>query len=105
MDKCLECTHWKPCFNGKEWDAAIASPCKYFSPNIIVGCMTNANSIRAMSDEELAAWLVGKTVYQESAFSVPSYLNFLTESDDTKESAIKGTVEWLKQPVQDGGEE
>lgn len=43
-----------------------------------------------------------KTVYQESAFSPPSYLNFLTGLDDTKESAIKGTVDWLRQPVKDG---
>ena len=61
---------------------------------------TNADRIRAMSDEELAVWLVKKTVYQESAFSCPSYLNFLTELDDTKESAIKGTVEWLQQPAE-----
>lgn len=62
--------------------------------------ITNADRIRAMSDEELAVWLVKKTVYQESAFSRPSYLNFLTELDDTKESAIKGTVEWLQQPAE-----
>ena len=60
--------------------------------------VTNADLVRSMSDEELAVWLVKKTVYQESAFSCPSYLNFLTELDDTKESAIKGTVEWLQQP-------
>lgn len=63
---------------------------------------TNADRIRAMSDDELAAWLVEKTVYQESAFSPPSYLNFLTESDDTKKGAIEGTLEWLKHPVKDG---
>ena len=63
---------------------------------------TNADRIRAMSDEELAVWLVKKTAYQESAFSYPSYLNFLTESDDTKEGAIKGTVEWLQQPAEEG---
>lgn len=63
---------------------------------------TNADRIRAMSDEELAEWIVKKTVYQESAFSPPSYLNFLTGLDDTKESAIKGTVEWIKQPAKDG---
>ena len=62
--------------------------------------ITNADRIRAMSDEELAVWLVKKTMYQESAFSCPSYLNFLTELDDTKESAIKGTVEWLQQPAE-----
>lgn len=60
---------------------------------------TNADRIRAMSDEELARWVVEKTVYQESAFSPPSYLNFLTGLDDTKESAIKGTVDWLRQPA------
>ena len=61
---------------------------------------TNADRIRAMSVEELADWLVQKTVYQESAWSEPSYLNFLTSRDDTKENAIKGTVEWLKQPAE-----
>ena len=66
---------------------------------------TNADRIRAMSDEELAAWRVKKTKYQESAWSEPSYLNFLTESDDTMESAIKGTAEWLKQPADMRGEE
>ena len=71
-------------------------PCEFICP------LTNGDRIRSMSDEKLAAWLVKKTKYQESAWSQPSYLNFLTESDDTMESAIKGTVEWLKQPV-DGG--
>lgn len=61
---------------------------------------SNADRIRAMSDEGLAEWLVKKTMYQESAFSPPSYLNFMTGSDDTKESAIKGTVKWLKQPYE-----
>ena len=62
---------------------------------------THADRIRAMSDEELAEWLVKKTKYQESAWSEPSYLNFLTEKDDTIESAIKGTLKWLKQPAED----
>ena len=60
---------------------------------------SNADRIRAMSDEELAVWIVEKTEYQESVFTYPTYLNFLTESDDTKEGAIKGTVDWLQQPV------
>lgn len=66
---------------------------------------TNADRIRATSDEELAEWLVQKTVYQESAFSPPSYLNFFTSRDDTKENAIKGTAEWLKQPAEQPKEE
>ena len=61
---------------------------------------TNADRIRAMSDEELAEWLVEKTVYQESAWSKPTYLNFLTSRNDTKENAINGTAEWLQQPAE-----
>lgn len=30
MAKCLACIHWKACFSGKEWDAAIGTPCEYF---------------------------------------------------------------------------
>lgn len=69
-----------------------------FCGDIELAPQTNADRIRAMSDEELAAWLVEKTMYQESAFSSPSYLNFLTKSDDTKEGALKGTMDWLRQP-------
>ena len=78
-------------------DPHIARDCPHFREK------TNADRIREMSDEELAVWLVEKTVYQESAFTYPTYLNFLTESDDTKEGAIKGTVDWLQQPANDGG--
>ena len=31
MTKCLRCRHWKPCYNGKKWDAAIGDACKYFA--------------------------------------------------------------------------
>ena len=85
--------HWDDCLFGDtptRWE-----PAEHYKPD------TNADRIRAMSDEELAKWLVKKTKYQESAWSAPSYLNFLTESDDTMESAIKGTTEWLKQPAEE----
>lgn len=86
------------CVGTKEVDPCPGyDNCKQYKPNYT----TNADRIRAMSDEELAVWLVKKTVYQESAFSCPSYLNFLTELDDTKESAIRGTVEWLQQPAEE----
>lgn len=78
------------------WDCMPCTNCNAYIPT-----KTNADRIRAMSDEELAEWLVKKTVYQESAWSEPSYLNFLTESDDTRESAIKGTAKWLKQPAEE----
>ena len=64
--------------------------------------LTNFERIKAMSVEEMARWLVKKTEYQESAWSEPSYLNFLTELDDTMNSAVNGTLEWLESEVQDG---
>ena len=85
------------CTGTKEVDPCPGyDKCKQYKPNYT----TNADRIRAMSDDELAVWLVEKTAYQESAFSSPSYLNFLTDADDTKESAIKGTFEWLRQPAE-----
>lgn len=96
MGKCLECAHWKPCFNGKEWDAAIASSCKYFSPDIIVGDMTNADYIRAMSDEELTEWLLFMgTVCECCAKSpecneVPGYYK-----------CTEGIRDWLRQPAEE----
>lgn len=63
--------------------------------------MTNADRIRAMSDEELAEWIVRRTVYSESAWSAPSYLNLLTCRDDTYENALAGSIEWLKQPAKE----
>ena len=88
------------CTGTKEVDLCPGyDKCKQYKPNYT----TNADRIRSMSDDELAVWLVDKTVYQESAFSSPSYLNFLTDADDTKAGAIKGTVEWLKQPAESEG--
>ena len=94
MAKCLECIHWRPCFNGKEWDAAIASPCKYFSPETIVGSMTNADRIRVMRDEELAEFL--------------QKADFYCKRDCEK--CLRGTacipmLQWLKQPAKDGDDE
>jgi hypothetical protein len=53
-----------------------------------------------MTDEELAEEMVFHTGYRESAWSEMTYCNLLTGRDDTRENAIKGTIEWLKQPVE-----
>lgn len=90
MAKCLECVHWRPCFNGKEWDAAIALPCEYFAPDIIVGGKTNADLIRAMTDEELADIL-----------TAAAGGGFLTETG--RRLCYEKYLDWLKQPVKDGG--
>lgn len=98
MAKCASCKNFVA-----DWcEKVVDSPC----PDLERDCshfvqFTNADRIRAMSDEELAEWLVKKTKYQESAWSEPSYLNFLTESDDTIASAINGTIAWLQQPAEE----
>lgn len=96
--KCKNCKN----FIGEWCEKVVDSPC----PDLERDCShftqrTNADRIRAMSDEELAEWLVKKTTYQESAWSEPSYLNFLTKSSDTIASAINGTIAWLQQPAEE----
>lgn len=98
MSKEYPCVHWnegkcKKFSDDKATSWCVESPCEYQTPS-------NADHIRAMSDKELANWLVSKTVYQESAHSSPSYLNFLTGSDDTKERAVEDTIKWLKQTAE-----
>lgn len=101
MFYCKHCRNFELCkHRGQTVNYAVDDGvCLFFEkdPNL----QTNADRIRAMSEAELAEWLVKKTKYQESAWSEPSYLNFLTKSDDTLKSAIKGTTEWLKQPAED----
>lgn len=36
MAKCLECFHWKACFNGKDWDATLCEPCEYFVTDVAI---------------------------------------------------------------------
>lgn len=38
MAKCLKCIHWRACFNGKDWDAAVETSCEYFNALPIVYC-------------------------------------------------------------------
>lgn len=61
--------------------------------------MTNADRIRAMSDEELAEQLVIAvnglqpcTLY----YSIPTERTFLTEAE-----AVRITLEWLQQPAEE----
>lgn len=60
---------------------------------------TNADRIRSMSDEAMAAWLVKQTAYTESAWSETTYLNYATGRSDTKANAMADTLKWLRQPA------
>lgn len=63
--------------------------------------LTNGDRIRAMTDEELAEWVVFQTGYRESACSEVTYYNILTGNDDNREDAEKAMCTWLKQPVEE----
>ena len=63
--------------------------------------LTNADRIRAMSDEDLAEWVVFQTGYRESAFSEMTYFNILTGNDDNRKDAEKAMYTWLKQPAKE----
>lgn len=92
------------CYGTKEIDVCSCdgdkSKCDFY-PEVRekANVMTNGDRIRGMTDEELAAEIVFYTGYREHAWAETSYLNLLTGKDDTMESAVKGTIEWLKQPV------
>ena len=91
MDKKCICGHpmtaaeWK-----NQW---VCHRCGRTKP--LKNTMTNEEYIKSMDTEDLAEWLVQKTMYQESAWSEPSYYNFLTSCDDTKERAVSDTITWL----------
>ena len=64
-----------------------------FAPDIIVGGKTNADRIRAMSDEELAWELM---TWRFDAYAKAK------GDEATLPSSQKTIVDWLKQPVKDG---
>lgn len=66
--------------------------------------MTNADHIRSMTDEELCDFIVFHTGYRESAWSNPTYYNFLTGGDDTRANADADTLKWLKAPYKENEE-
>ena len=99
MSREYPCIYWekgicKLYTGGEVTSWCVESPCADQKPS-------NADRIRSMTDEELAEWLVGKTFYRESAWSEPSYLNFLTGRSEAYKDAVSGTKEWLKQPAEE----
>ena len=61
---------------------------------------TNADRIRAMSDEELADWLARTQI--ENIKEAMEILHIPYEAtDEIKEGAKKETLEWLQQPAEE----
>lgn len=81
---CSNCTHANDCvmfqFSGTE--PPITACCKFKKKQ-----QTNADRIRAMTDEELAVWIVNRTEGNDF---------------DGYEEHVESWLDWLKQGVDDG---
>ena len=65
---------------------------------------TNADRIRAMSDEELAKWMSGGALKSDSARSYckRNIMAFCDGSECSTKTDAEIILDWLKQPVKDG---
>ena len=62
--------------------------------------MTNADRIRAMSDEELAKWIDTVDCYNCDCCVYQRECRFEEDSAD-KYDCVEGRTKWLKQPVRE----
>lgn len=60
---------------------------------------TNADRIRAMSDEELASWLARTQIANVAEALVAAKIPYELE-DGLKDEVAKECLEWLKQPAE-----
>ena len=81
------CPDRKGCSCLEEAVFAEGSECDKFNRQIGTHKMTHADQIRAMSDEELAYWVM--CPYDD------------VEPDSCPQGCMKCTLEWLRQPVEE----
>lgn len=96
MRACHNCIHWPAC-NVREDDIA----CGIYKPQekAAANPQTNADRIRAMSDEELMHLLFSKiSCGSVCAFCVPT----MRRENKCDGHCRNGVLTWLKQPVKDG---
>ena len=65
---------------------------------------TNADRIRAMSDEELAKWMSGGALHSDSVCSYcdRNTLEFCDGAECSNKTDAEIILDWLKQPAKDG---
>ena len=98
MAKCSQCLHWdacsmlfelaigrKPTANGNKAE----EKCPHFKDKTI---NTNADRIRAMSDEELARWVL--------QFVMACCVQSGIEDPEWKDGSEETMIGWLKQPAE-----
>ena len=105
---CCECEYSDitPCFAGRMADVLIANGVTFADvPDNNVGDkkpMTNADRIRAMSDEELADWFILRESMRKMDRDMRVYGTHLPESIMRKfaEHTRIAWLNWLKQPAE-----
>jgi hypothetical protein len=110
MQKCSErayakCPYRHECGTIHEATFADNSDCAEFNRKVDSMPMTNADRIRAMSDEELAKFIVGNAVgeeYQtyEYEFSIENVRYFKVDYEHQGETVEDSVLYWLKQPAE-----
>ena len=91
--KCTECPDYKACSRQNDLRRK-RHKCKKANEPF---AKTKADRIRAMSDEELAAWLMALSCICECCARVDECIEVPGYNE-----CQKGAIEWLKQPVKDG---
>ena len=102
----MKCRHETPCSKRCLLGTGEIKPCrgydkcKQFQPNY----KTNADRIRAMSDEELAKWMSGGALHSDSVCSYcdRNTLEFCDGAECSNKTDAEIILDWLKQPVKDG---
>jgi hypothetical protein len=102
MKKCdprayVACIYKSSCGQMGDVYYAEGSECEQFNEQIISRPRTNADTIRAMSDEELAELICGK-IHECSDERCPGAS--LCNGTDGR---ANGMLKWLRQPAEEGG--
>ena len=89
--KCKNCTKYDDCLDG----SGLTWPCGAYAPKIT----TNADHIRAMSDEDLAGMLAAVTaIAGAEVLEIPGGFNNSYLKQITMEAAAE-FLEWLREPA------
>lgn len=97
MGTCVNCKYvGRPTYKSPCSECSSLTHNKYEAVEI----RTNGDRIRAMSDEGLAAWIATVTVTAMVKILDKAGVSCKEEETAIKETAY-GTLEWLKQPVEE----
>ena len=86
MQIAKSCNHKRPCYD--DGKCHFTKPCEH-------QYLTNADRIRAMSDEELAGWIYARIriTLERAGFSI--------DEDIPNESVVESTLDWLRQEAKE----